>query len=268
VRRAPILLALALLAGGCATLPAPDFSPKEPHLSVVTYNINWGCPAPARVIEFLRRADADIVFLQETHRHWEEALRTHLAKSYSHFEFHEGPGAGGIAYLSKYPLKNVKLVKPVAGWFPALRADVETPIGRVQLLNVHLRPPLSNRGSVSLGVFRRIPDIHRRELALFLGHTDPKVPLIVAGDFNENEKGGSLRELLGHGYTDALSGYDTRSRTWIWRTRFGLRLSNRYDHIIYNDHLHCTGAAVPRVRASDHFPVYAVMVTREKKGDK
>jgi len=128
---------------------------------------------------------------------------------------------------------------------------------------VHLRPPLNDNASPTVSAYIESPDIHRRELAHFLRSANPEAPLIVAGDFNENEHREAVRELLNSGFTDALSEYDTGSKTWSWKVLPGLTLTNRFDHIVFNKHLRCTGAKVVDVKASDHRPVMAVLVDSE-----
>ena len=61
-------------------------------------------------------------------------------------------------------------------------------------------------------------------------------------------------------YTDALSLFDRRSDTWVWRVMPGITLNDRFDHVLFRGDLRCTGARVSRVRASDHMPVLAVFV--------
>jgi len=262
-----IVCLLLALAAGCATLPEPDLAPAGPSLRVVTYNINWGGPNPERVAKFLLDADADIVCLQETHRQWEAFLKTHLAAAYPHSTFHSSGGAGGIAFMSKRPLSNVRVLSADAGWFPGLIADVATDIGPVQILNVHLRPPLSETGSATVSAYYQSPGVHRKELADFLEAADSNAPLIVAGDFNENEKRGAVKGLLDNGFRDALSLFDKNSKTWRWRVFPGLTLKNRYDHILFSKHFRCTGAKVFDVRASDHLPVLAGMVSNEESAE-
>jgi endonuclease/exonuclease/phosphatase family metal-dependent hydrolase len=255
----PALLTMVLLVG-CASLPEPDLAPSEPALRVVTYNVNWGGPNPEQVAHFLLHADVDLICLQETHRQWEAFLKSHLANSYPYDSFHSSGGAGGIAFMSKHPLSNVRLLEARAGWFPALIADVKTGLGSVQVLNVHLRPPLDDDASVTVSAYCESPEIHHRELACFLQSADVDAPLIIAGDFNENERRKAVRGLLRDGFTDALSLFDRRSETWSWRLFPGFTLKNRYDHILFNRQFHCTGAKVVNVRASDHRPVLAVLV--------
>jgi len=123
------VLMMVVLFAGCTSLPEADFSPDRPFLKVITYNVNWGFVEPQNVVDYICKADADIICLQETHSHWEAFLKGQLTECYPHCVFKEWSGAGGIAIMSKYELHNVKLIAPAEGWFPALLADTQTPIG-------------------------------------------------------------------------------------------------------------------------------------------
>ncbi|GAA5496121.1 hypothetical protein Rhal01_02303 [Rubritalea halochordaticola] len=261
--RLVLSLIVLVLLPCCQTLPQPEFSPKQDSVKVVTYNVNVSGSGAEEVAKYLRKEDADIVYLQETHDQWEEYLCRHLGKQYTHAYFHSSRGAGGIAFLSKYPLKKLKVIEPERGWFPALAASVDTEIGELQLLNVHLRPPLSDEASVTVSAYYQSPEIHRAELAGFLKHMDGDKPLIVSGDFNENTSKAGVQYLLERGFRDALSGFDTKTETWRWKVSPGIAISNRYDHVIYSKTLHCTGAKVTHLGASDHEPVTAVLIKAE-----
>jgi endonuclease/exonuclease/phosphatase family metal-dependent hydrolase len=139
VRIGTILLVFLM---GCVPQRRPDFAPTEPNLKVITYNVNWGFVQPQRVVDFLAGADADIICLQETHSRWEAVLKARLGTRYPYCAFRDSPGAGGIAIMSRYRLRDVRVIEPNDGWFPAILADALTPVGEVQILNVHLRPPL------------------------------------------------------------------------------------------------------------------------------
>jgi endonuclease/exonuclease/phosphatase family metal-dependent hydrolase len=254
-----VVVTVAVVTGGCTSLPKPDFEPGAAHVTVCTYNVNWGCPAVAEVVRFLSTSDADIVMLQETHAEWEKILRSQLGGEYRYCVFQEWRGAGGIAIMSKYRLQGVRTLEPGAGWFPALYAEVESPAGRLKLLSVHLRPPLSDDGSVTLSAYASAPDIHRRELEGFILQCGSTERLIVAGDFNENENSDGVRWLIESGFRDALSIYDRSSDTWRWRVGYGITMHNRYDHIVIGSGLSCTGARVTAVPASDHMPVLGVI---------
>jgi endonuclease/exonuclease/phosphatase family metal-dependent hydrolase len=261
VKRYVIIVFWTVFAG-CTSPQKPNFSPSQPHLKVVTYNVNWGFVRPTLVVDFLDRTDADIICLQETHSQWESVIKMRLLTRCPYSIFKSSGGAGGIAIMSKYPLKDVQIIEPNEGWFPALLAKARTPIGEIQVLNVHLRPPLSDTGSVTVSGYYRAPDIHLKEIKGFLAKTDPDKPLIVTGDFNEDENDKAIRWLIENGFMDTLSTFDTYTKTWIWKTSAGISLKDRYDHIIVSSHLASTGAAVANVRASDHLPVIAAIVQK------
>jgi endonuclease/exonuclease/phosphatase family metal-dependent hydrolase len=259
-----VTLLIIVLACGCAPLREAEFSPNGPHLKVVSYNVNWGFVQPENVADFLSEADADVICLQETHHRWEVFLRERLSEKYPHSVFEEWGGAGGIAIMSKYKLEEAKLIKPKSGWFPALLAEVRTPIGLVQFLNVHLKPPLSDEGKVRLSALYSTPNIHLKEIEEFVAKTDLTKPLVIAGDFNEDEGGKAIRWLNDKGFMDALSVYDTYSKTWEWEVSGAIKLKNRYDHIMLSNGLDCVGARVTKVNASDHMPVLAVVTCKNE----
>jgi endonuclease/exonuclease/phosphatase family metal-dependent hydrolase len=254
---------LVWVSGCRSSQPVPDLSPAGPALRVLTYNVNWGGRRADRVAAYLQRADADVVCLQETHPRWEAYLKQQLSGQYPHSVFHAAGGAGGIAVMAKRPLHRVRWLKADAGWFPALLAEVDTALGRTQVLNVHLKPPLSRGGSATLSAYRAAPQVHQQELAWFIQHTEKDAPLVIAGDFNENARRAALAQLLANEFSDALAQYDRHAHTWTWRLFPGITLKNRYDHILFSRHFRCTGAAVTKVDASDHHPVIAVLVNRE-----
>ena len=248
---------------GCVMQTQPDFSPDQPHIVIVTYNINFGMVNPQNVVNFLSEVDADIICLQETHKYWETFLNENLKQQYPYSIYKDFGGAGGIAILSKHQVENVTIVEPNEGWFPAIYSDIQTPIGKVQILNVHLKPPLSEQGSVSVSAYYDTPDLHLKEIQGFLQQIDLNKPLIIAGDFNENENDRAINWLNNQGFTDSLSEYDMYGKTWKWKVFPLITLKNRYDHIIFSDNFHCTGAGVIDINASDHMPVISVLTSKK-----
>lgn len=250
---------LLCFLAGCRSLPTADFSPDEAHAKIVTYNVNWGFSRPQAVAEYLDRVDADVVFLQETHSDWEAFLTRQLRTRYPFTVFRDGWGAGGIAFLSKYPIENIQLVDSSAGWFPALYGEARLPIGVIQLLNVHLRPPLSDEGRATIYGLYRTPGIHSAEIRDYFHQVDLARPVIVAGDFNEEESGRAIQWVIGKGFVDGLSTYDRYTTTWQW---VGGLLRRRYDHVLVNEHLDFSGARVDDVNASDHEPIVVVVLPK------
>jgi len=251
----PLLLAAA--AAGCAHgLRKPEV-PAGPSLTVLTYNVNWGGYRADLSAQAIRDANADVVCLQETNPAWEAYLRANLGAVYPHMAFRHRDGAGGQAFLSRFALEDVAFMEPQEGWFPGWIVVADTPIGRVQFLNVHLHPPLSESGSVSAGAYFETRAVRLHEIRQFHGRLRPEIPTIVCGDFNESESGSAVEWLTQQGMTDALSEFDRTTRTWEWPTSV-YTLRNRFDHILYAKPLYCCSARVIRAGASDHFPVLAV----------
>ena len=257
-----ILLAVVVLLAGCAARPAapravPLKVPSEPHIRVGTYNVNYGAPDPRSVLAAIEQADADILCVQESTPQWETLLRQRFAARYPHMLFRHAPAAGGHAVLSKFPVNEVAYVEPTVGWFPNWLLKAQTPLGDVQLLSVHLRPALSDRGSVSAGAYFTTKPLRKAELADLLERLDPDVPALIVGDFNESENGQALAAARNKGFGSALEQHDRRTETWRWRTSL-ITLRDRLDHILYSRELTCLDARVIPAGASDHLPVVAV----------
>lgn len=260
----PILLlaALATMLVGCQSTRRPEI-PAGHHVRVLTYNVNWGAPRADLAVDLIRKSGAEIVCLQETTPDWEQYLRRVLAGEYQFMEFRNSAGrmGGGLAFLSKLPADEVAYVPSLTGWFDGWIVAFDTAIGPVQVLNVHLRPPISDRGSWVSG-YVTTRDDRVQEMQRFYARLNPHWPTLVAGDFNDGEDSLVLRWLAEQGMSNALPEFDRNSPTWEWRYR-GVTLSRRMDHIVYSSNLRCHAAEVIRAGASDHFPVQAVFAKSE-----
>ena len=236
------------------------------RLRVVSYNIHRAIGVdrrfrPERIARILRHHDADIVLLQETTPEWEAHLEHALGDAYPYRAFHHCCGAGGLAFLSVHPFEHQKVIEPPErGWFPAWMVVVDSLIGRLQALNVYLRPPFDDDGSVVSGYFVT-KDIRRAEIERYVEALDPATPAIVAGDFNENRNGMAIGFLQARGMTSALPEFEPSAATWRWRTSVGTA-SAQLDHIVYDERLTPVAAEVRDVGQSDHRPVLATFVLR------
>lgn len=234
-------------------------------LVVMTFNLNYGLAGESRSIEAIRAANADVVVLQETNAPWETALRDALAGEYPHMEFRHCCNAGGLAILSKHPIAPAEVIPPVS-WFPAWPVVIESPLGKVQILAVHLRPQLGETG----GLTRRAitgwwttEKIRRKEVEAFTKSLVPALPTMIAGDFNEDERGEAMKWLRKQGYANPLTTFSPTAKTWRWRTRLKT-FTNRFDFILHDSRLKATSATVLHVGSSDHLPV---VVTLEAAGE-
>jgi endonuclease/exonuclease/phosphatase (EEP) superfamily protein YafD len=252
------LLAATTLA--CAPSPRPPQAPPRgrPHVSVLTYNVNFGLAGAPGVIDVIRRADADLVLLQETTPAWEAELRARLGVAYPWMEFHHRPGAGGLGVLARRPFEVKEYLPASSGWFPAARLVAQTPLGPLQVLNVHLRPPLASGGGYG-GGYLRSRDVRRAEIAAFHARLDPRWPTLVVGDFNEEEGGRAVRFLADRGLRTVLPEFQPRGKTWRWHTSLGT-LRARLDHIAADRRLEALQARVIAGGESDHLAVLATFV--------
>jgi len=262
------LIAVLVLVSGCSST-RPAEKPTGPHLKVLTYNVNWGVPGADHTLAAIRRADADIVCLQETNRQWARYFRARLGRQYPFQEYRQSVGraGGGMAFLSKRKGQLRAYVRSKTGWFDAWVMDYPTDIGPVQILNVHLQPQVDDDGRFGLGGLLKSNAKHEKAMGKFyfqfkVGKNAP--PMIVVGDFNEGESGGAVKYLAKQGLTNALPEFDGRSPTWWWD--FGwITWRMRLDHVMYKG-LHCYEARVIKAGGSDHYPVVAVFgKVKEKK---
>jgi endonuclease/exonuclease/phosphatase (EEP) superfamily protein YafD len=255
-----VVLTLAAAVAACdrPQRRARPPSPGAPHLRVLTYNVNFGIAGDPDTIDVIRRAGADLVFLQETTERWEVSLRRELAGTYPHMEFRHCCGAGGLAVLSRYPFTGRDYWEPPpGGWFPAWRLVVDSPLGPLQVLNVHLRPPLDERGSVARG-YLASRAVRVDEISAYVAGLDGELPTLIVGDFNEDRDGGAVAYLRTRGLRSALPEFHPRADTWAWPTSVGT-VSHQLDHVVYDHSLVPIDAAVLEGGRSDHRAVVVVL---------
>ena len=252
--RVPSLAIVVLVAAACVhrspTVPATAAGPR---VTVMTYNVNFGLAGDSEGIDAIREGDADVVLLQETTAEWELALRAQLSETYPHMQFRHCCRAGGMAILSRYPVHDGDYVTTDAGMFPAWRVIVTSPVGPLQLLNVHLRPPVSDSGSVVSGHFTT-RSVREHEITQLYVLLDETMPAVIAGDFNEEHSGRALQYLRDRGYRDTRPA--DAPPTWRWKTSIGT-LRSALDHIVHDDALVAIDSRIIRRGRSDHLPVIA-----------
>jgi endonuclease/exonuclease/phosphatase (EEP) superfamily protein YafD len=247
-------IALVLLAGAGCQSAADSARWEHAQLRVMTYNLfvdRRDFEAAERVI---RAADADVVFLQEVTTDWEPTLQV-LRDCYPYQELAPDDIGLGNALLSRLPLDDVHRLPARHGWHGAWFAEVETPVGQVQLLGVHLTPPLTDDDRFTLGALLKTGPIHRREIEAYCEEIDFDEPLIVLGDFNENEGGAAASWLRRQRLQSALARFDLFTPTWRWVD--APLVSGRLDHVFHSAHLQPCYADVVNDGASDHWPVVA-----------
>ena len=226
---------------------------------LMTYNLNYGNPDPRRSLDAIEAADADVVLLQEITVGWQRALADRFATQYSThiFRLHRR-NAGGLAVLSKLPIGGEEMLAPPdGGWFPAQRMVVTTPFGECEMLHVHLRPALDHGSWIS--GFMTTPPVREQEMIKYWKDLARALPIIVAGDFNEDPSGLALAFLEKQG---AMRVPTAGPRTWHYEEDSWDVLKMDLDHIVISGELAASDAIVLDAGTSDHRPVMATISAR------
>ena len=220
-----------------ASKPA-ELPPERAVLRIATYNINFANRRLDAVVDAIRRADADVVWLQETNDESAAVLRREFAGRYPHIRFYGSVrpyAAGGFALLSAFPLKREKFMPAEHGLFGICTVEVQCGRREIQMLCVHLQPVLIPRGGGSvlsvLQAFEAAEQTHRRETAEVLRHVRQDVPVAIVGDFNSGSTSHVPMRLTESGFTDSFAAANESPDdypTWRWPTQFGhAELRNR-----------------------------------------
>jgi len=252
---------LTLLVVGChgcgdSRVLAPVMLKAANQMRVMSYNVNFGIAGDPSTIDAIADAKPDLVFLQETNAEWQRAIVARLGSEYPHVRFThpETWQAGGMGLLSKYPIVSLEHLDTYGGYFFAWRVVLDTKLGRIQVLNVHLRPPMSDGGSWVVGYFstrgNRLSEIEHHAAAL-----DRKLPTLVVGDFNEEGDGRAVEFLKDRGFGDALPQFVGKTRTWEWPVS-GMTLKFQLDHIMHDAYFVPVTGAIVEAGRSDHKPVW------------
>lgn len=258
----PVLSLFACAAEPIETAEHHDNGEAPLELSVLSYNVNYGLAGDASGLAAIVDADADVVLLQETTPEWEQALRGSdpINAAWPHQQFHHCCGAGGLAILSRWPITELEILDPpghVDAWFPAARAVIATPAAELELLDVHLRPPVKTDDQGWLAALSSTPAVREAEIEHYLPALDPALPTIIAGDFNEGDGGAALDKLEAAGFIDVLARLRVRGHTWRWG---GLR--GRLDHVLVDERLEPVRGQILNAGRSDHLPLRVVVRPR------
>jgi len=241
------------LSTGPGPMPVP--MREKSSLRVMSYNVNFGVAGDPAAVAAIASAKPQIVLLQETNEVWEQTLVA--GSSYKHHRFappKELP-AGGLGVLSRYPIVTIEELPSVGGPFFAWRVVIDTPSGRIQILNLHLRPPMSDGGSWVVGYWST-RETREQEIAWHLERLDPELPTLLAGDFNEEPDGRAMTYATDRGYTDAIAQFAKGRQTWHWPVG-SITLRFQLDHIMYDTRFMAVAGGIVEAGNSDHRPVWA-----------
>jgi len=252
------VFALAACSGPTSMKPPPRHDARVPErIRVVSYNVNFGLAGERGEVDAVVPLDPDILLIQESNDAWRDAFVAGLGTKLPEHRFTPPPDmpAGGMGVMSRWPITSVEeLPPPQGGLFFAWRVVIDAPGGAIQVLALHLRPPMSDGGSWVVGYFSTRGD-REREAAVHAEALDHSLPTIVCGDFNEESDGGAVKLFVRRGFGDALAQFAPRTRTWHWDVG-PTTLKFQLDHLLYDSRFSAVAAGVAEAGRSDHFPIW------------
>jgi endonuclease/exonuclease/phosphatase (EEP) superfamily protein YafD len=274
------LIALQAVSVALLVFPLMGFNPgvgrmtaraTDPALRVMSFNVSFGRPGAAAVLQQVRAFAADVVVLQDAGARFESDLR----KAFSGWNARLD---GEFFLATRYVIRDAYVPPDLEypkgkGGAHFVQYTLETPVGLVDLFNVHPTTPrpgleevrgnglgeelVSGRlltgkagGTVEWNAYRRT-----RQVAGIAARANasPK-PVIIAGDTNLPGLSRTLAEHLGRyrdAFHDAGAGFGytfPARRPWM-----------RIDRILTGDRLKAVEFRVGDATRSDHRSVFALI---------
>jgi vancomycin resistance protein VanJ len=256
----PGILAFALLYGdllwptGAATIPS-----AEPDLTAATYNIISSTSNPQRVTDVIAALDADLVGIQELGPAHAEKFALDLAGRYPYQALHPGLPVHGVGLLSRYPIVEEEVIRPLPDSMLYLRAVVDLDGKPITVYVVHPPPPQRVLTPISYDDARRDTEIAILHDTYLQNETGP---LLVMGDFNMSDQSDAYRQmdaLLHDAFREVGHGLGFTFPDQIKSRLRLIPLLLRIDYVWYNDHFFTVWRAYVGADGgtSDHRPVVA-----------
>jgi endonuclease/exonuclease/phosphatase (EEP) superfamily protein YafD len=224
----------------------------SPRIRVATWNVGAGGGARGALEEMMTLEAPDVVVLQESGRQVTEAT----PGWYRHAE-------AGMSVLSRFPILGVAArdhsdMRRLAGSGLIVRYTLDTPLGRLDLTNLHLETPREGLEAILSFGPGAAPELIAKngqrliEARLAREWVDASSsPLrIVAGDFNTPVESQLFRDHW-RGFRDCHS-----AAGWGFGfTKHTRRIGTRIDHVLAGPGLECLSTRVGARRGGDHAPL-------------
>ncbi|WP_160937297.1 endonuclease/exonuclease/phosphatase family protein [Teichococcus coralli] len=219
--------------------------PSGNRLRVVAANVQMTDESAEPLFALLRRADPDVILLQETDAWWAQHLQA-LSGQWPHSAKQVTQNYFGMEILSKYPLVDPQVHFLTDSRNPSIFTGLALPSGTVvRFYGVHPRPPLAGQAST---------ERDGQLLAAALAARQDGGPAVMAGDFNAVPWEGVLQhvERVGGLLSPRIG------RDWVPTFRTGsLLMTWPLDHILAGPRFTLrTLEALPDF-GSDHYPILA-----------
>ena len=241
----------------------------EVHLRIMTYNVDGTSMNDRALLAVMRPYHPDLLLLQEVRNSAHVTkLGQALGLSYWHFASYS-KARDGVALLSRWPLGPAQKLpwRHSPQGKLALAAQVDSPVGRFWACSAHLDNPLATTHPVTpwqKAVFlwrefftttQRVQEAQALSTWLRqLGGEDT----IIGGDFNSMPLAGADRHLRQY-FSDALAVHPEQYFSGTYWGPPANPILPRLDFVYYSPRWHVVEAQVIQQKASDHFPVLAVL---------
>lgn len=246
-------------------------------LKIVSYNVGRfalgeATDCEARIMDFIRESDADIVCLQEFYVNdvnaLKENIRRHL-KGYraDYYMFPTSRGAFGNVTLSRRPVVGKGKIKFEESSNLAIYTDYEVAGRRFRVYNCHFESYNISFAGLVRAAFRADGDVFtdtgnkmkrsimrrpRQVEQVFADIERCPVEAFVCGDFNDNPMSYTYYRLL-RGRKDAF----VEAGKGFGATFALLWPMLRIDYVLFPERYRAVSHEIPRVEFSDHYPVVA-----------
>jgi vancomycin resistance protein VanJ len=241
------------------TAPAPTGTP----LRVMTFNIEHGAEGVARIAAVVRQERPDVLCLQEVNGY--QRLPDPLPELRRLLPGWHAVRSEEVATFSRLPILSERTHRmPARSGRVILETVLQTPAGRLTVLNVHLSTATAGqslaRRASSLPVYLRLTAAVRAaqvaELLRVAERASP--PLVVAGDFNTPPRGLIYRRMAAR-FQDAFAA----AGSGLGYTYPANGPVLRIDYLFAGEGIAVQQCAPRKTNASDHRPLVAEIVIGE-----
>lgn len=223
-----------------------EIPPQSPTMRVVSFNVQGQNEEYEAVLQFLRQVDADVVFLHEANRLWEEAIARAVSSGQFEYQQHRSRPQRLIfstLTLTKSPPREVTS----HGWAErearAMEVVVELGGTTVTLLGIHpLAPTNPRRTALRDAQFQFVASWTRGSGG----------PTVITGDFNATPWSHVFVSLTDAGLLNSQKGFGLSPS---FPVNGNLLTRIPIDHLLHSPHLAVADRWLGPDLGSDHFPL-------------
>jgi endonuclease/exonuclease/phosphatase (EEP) superfamily protein YafD len=197
----------------------------------------------------IQKENPDILLLMEVTHNWQNLLNLNVSKSYPYQIWEPMEGYFGIAFLSKFPINQSKIIYSSQFKLPNILAEIDYNGKPLAFLGIHPPPP------INIAHFR-MRNQQYRQINQQLKTLE--TPVILLGDFNSTKHSNALNILLDNTkLRDSRLGKGLQP-TWSISNQIPPFLA--LDHLFVSPEINVLKRYVGRSINSDHLPILIEVV--------